>query len=193
MKKICKTLLAISIASTLTSSANALSIDQTSAVINATGYKTEKKAAVDMIFQDFFIKFPKTEGSLEEILVGAKAIVRLNSVDTNRNPVRNKTLREKLFANFNGAEVNGEIKEVKGDESKGTIISDIKMNGVIKRISMPYTISGGKLVASATINIVEDFIAGDAFDIFENDAHVRRVHGNKSWPEVKIGFEINVK
>lgn len=189
MKKIYSFLLALSIAT----SANALSIDQTSAVINATGYKTEKKVAVPMVFGEFFIKFPKTEGSLEEIFVGAKTIIQLNSVDTNRNPVRNKTLVEKLFANFNGAEVNGEIKEVKGDENAGTIIADIKMNGVAKSISLPYTITAGKLSAKTTINIIDDFMGGDAFEIFENDAHVRQVHAAKSWPEVEIGFEINIK
>lgn len=176
----------------LASFLNALSINESEVSIYATGYKLAKKVAVPMVFGDTYVKFGKKEGSAVEILEGSTAVIQLNSIDTKKNPIRNKVLREKLFAHFKGAEVKAKIIKADGDDTKGSLVVNIKLNGVEQDVPMNYEVLEDKINAKGVIDLKKDFDAAEAFEFFATDKHVQNLHAKQSYSDVEIGFEVKL-
>lgn len=188
----------LTISALMTSLASSATIDANATKIIATGYKTAAKTAVPMTFTNAKFNFLKTQGSISEILTGATSTVELLSVDTYKNPLRDKNMRDKLFAKFSTPSVQAKIKSVDGDDSKGTLKVSITLNGQNKDVLMNYEIQGDKvkgdkLVASGIINLENDFNAKAAYDEFRTDKIVSGLHAKKTSPEVQISFEVPIK
>ena len=174
------------------SSLFALSIDEASVKPVVTGYKTDQKIAVPMTFKEAKFSFKATNGSVKEVLEGATALIDLNKVDTNKNPLRDKNMRDKFFAKLNSKEAKALINAVEGDDKAGKLKTTITFNGIQRDVEMGYVVENGKLVAKTSIDI-KDYKATAAFDAFRTDTTIKGLHGNNTWSEVEIGFEVNVK
>lgn len=174
------------------SSLFALSVDEASVKPVVTGYKTNQKIAVPMTFKEAKFSFKTTSGSAKEVLEGATALIDLKKVDTNKNPLRDKNIRDKFFAKLGSQEAKALINTVEGDDKAGKLKATITFNGIQKDVEMGYVVENGKLVAKATIDI-KNYNATKAFDEFRTDTAIKGLHGNNTWSEVEIGFEVNVK
>ena len=117
-------------------SAFALDIDEAGAKVVFTGYKMQNKTAVPASFTSVKLTFAKTSGSVAEILTDATAQIDLNSIDTVKNPVRDKHVKEMFFANLASQESSGKITSVTGDDTKGELKATIKFNNVEQEIPM---------------------------------------------------------
>lgn len=174
-------------------SAFALDIDEAGAKVVFTGYKMQNKTAVPASFTSVKLTFAKTSGSVAEILTDATAQIDLNSIDTVKNPVRDKHVKEMFFANLTSQESSGKITSVTGDDTKGELKATIKFNNVEQEIPMTYEVKDGKIVATGAISLEKDFGAKDAFEKFSSEKIIAGLHGGKTWEDVQIGFEIPVK
>lgn len=195
MKKTSKLLVISAFVSTF---ANAAIIDENATKVIATGYKTTTQIAVPMTFTNVKFNFLKTQGSISEILTGATSSVDLLSVDTYKNPLRDKNMRDKLFSKFLSTSVQAKIKSVDGDDSKGTIKASITLNEQSKDVLMNYEIQGDKikgdkLVATGVIDLETDFGVKEAYDSFRNDKIVSGLHAKQTSPKVQISFEVPIK
>ena len=188
-----KTLKVFAAGALLATFASAASIDAGAAKVNVVGYKTAAKTAVPMTFLDAKFNFAKTDGSISDILTGATSTVTLASADTIKNPLRDKNMRDKLFAKFSSPTAQAKINSVEGDDSKGVLKTTVSLNGQSKDVEMKYEVSAGKLVATGIINLEKDFNAKAAFDEFRNDKVIQGLHAKQTSPEVQIGFEVPVK
>lgn len=174
------------------SSLFALSIDEASIKPVVTGYKTNQKIAVPMTFKEANFTLKSTNGSVKEIFEGATALIDLNKVDTNKNPLRDKNIRDKFFAKLSAQEAKALVNSVEGDDKAGKLKTTITFNGIQREVEMGYVVENGKLVAKASIDI-KDYKATPAFDEFRTDTTIKGLHGNNTWSEVEIGFEADVK
>ncbi|MGP1506621.1 MAG: YceI family protein [Campylobacter sp.] len=174
-------------------SAFALDIDETGAKVTFAGYKLQSKVAVPGSFPGTKFKFAKTSGSVSEILTNTTAQIDLNSLDTTKNPVRDKHIKEFLFDHFSTKESSGKIVSVNGDDTKGELKVAINFNNKEQEVPMTYEVKDGKIVATGTIMLESDFDAKDAFEKFRSEKIIVGLHAGKTWDEVMIGFEIPVK
>ena len=174
------------------SSLFALNIDEASVKPVVTGYKTDQKIAVPMTFKEAKFSFKTTSGSVKEVLEGATALIDINKVDTNKNPLRDKNIRDKFFSKLGSQEAKALINAVEGDDKAGKLKTTITFNGIQRDVEMGYVVENGKLVAKASIDI-KDYNATAAFDEFRTDPVIKGLHNSNTWSEIEIGFEINVK
>lgn len=170
----------------------AVEIESASARAFAVGFKTESKLAVPMTFKDGNFTFAKTNGSVSEILSGAKASIDLASVDTDKNPVRDKNMREKLFGLFKTSVANGEILSVSGDEQKGSLSAKLEINGISKDVKMGYVVQNGAIRVFGAIDLLNDFELKAPFESFKSDKIIAGLHGKRTWEEVELGFEVRI-
>lgn len=169
-----------------------ISIDENSAKAVIEAYKTPDKMSVGVRFSAINFSFAKNEGSVADILTNTSANIDLESVETD-NPMRDRNLREKLFAKLSSFKASAVILSVNGDEQKGELSAKITLNEVEKEVAMSYEIKDNKLSAFGEIDLEKDFDALSAFDNFRNDKIIQGLHMRKTWPSVKIGFEVGVK
>lgn len=188
-----KTLGILAAACLLSSFAGAISVDSTTTVVRAIGYKTNDKQPVPMVFNEAEVKFSATSGKIAEVLNGTTAVVQLSSVDTDRNPLRDKNIRTLLFGGFKTTDAKAVINSTLGDESKGTLKVSLTLNGASKDIDMAYEVRADKLIARGTIDIAKDFGTAEAFEKFKNDKIIQGLHGKNTWSEVEVGFEVKLK
>lgn len=193
-----KTILTLFASSLFASSLFAVSIDQTTAKVNLEAFKMPNKMKVPEVggyatFKDAVFSFEKTEGSINEILTNATVKIDLNSIDTQKNQIRDNNVKTKFFANLSNQEANAKITAVNGDDNTGELTLLTTLNGVEKELTLKYEVKDGKILAMGEIDLTTDFNAKDAFDKFANDPSVSGLHGKKSWPNINVGFEISVK
>lgn len=188
-----KPMLIISAAALLANLAFALEIDTNLAKIDITAFKTANKTAVPSTFNDVKFSFPKSSGSISEILTGATASIDLNSIDTFKNPIRDKNIKEKFFSHLASQNVESKITSVSGDDNVGEVKMSVKFNNVEKEIPMKYEVKDSKLIASGEIDFNSDFNAKDAFEKFSTDKIIAGLHSKKTWPNIIVGFEVPVK
>lgn len=184
-------LISLTTAALLSSFASALTLDKDSAKVDFIGYKMANKVAAPGTFNGVEFKFTKLDGELSEILTGAKAKIDFNKIDTIKNPVRDKNIKTKLVANMKTPEIDVEFKEVKGNNQSGEITASVNMNEMTKDIPLKYEVKDGVLKVTGTVNM--DEFMHDAFELFRNDKLIQGLHGKKTFPEVDIIFEANVK
>jgi len=177
----------------LVSSVFALEINEQGAKVTFTAYKMNNKTAVPCYFKETNFRFQRTSGTVAEILTNAEAIVTLNSVDTVKNPVRDKHVRDQFFANLQTQYTKGLIRAVNGDDTMGEVTLYLDFNGVQKEITLEYIVKEGAIKAEGQISLEEDFKLKKAYEAFANDKVIAGLHGQKSWPDVQIGFEIPLR
>ena len=159
----------------------------------ATAFKTANKLAVPMFFTQHEFKFQSKSGSVPDILNGASAVVLLDSVDSDRNPLRDKNINDKFFTHFKNKTAKAKIKSVDGSDRRGSFVADVLINTSTKELTFNYEVVENKIVAKATIDLSTDFALNNAFENFKNDKIIEGLHGKITWQDVEIGFEIALK
>lgn len=175
-----------------------LSIDPATAKVIFESFKMPNKMKVPEIggyatFKNAEFNFLNTSGTVSEILANATVKIDLNSVDTQKNQIRDNNIKTNFFTHLTNQEANAKILSVNGDKDSGKIILLATLNGVDKEIELKYEIKEGKITAMGEIDLTTDFNAKEAFDKFANNPVIAGLHGKKSWPNINIGFEISTK
>ncbi|MCR4942558.1 MAG: YceI family protein [Campylobacter sp.] len=192
-----KSILALSVLAA--SFLGAVEIDPAAAQVDFVGYKMQNKMAIPetapkvATFKEATFNFPKTSGSVSEILTNSTVTINLNSIDTVKNAIRDKNIKDKLFKNLASQTVEAKIVSVTGDDAAGEAKANVKLNNVEKEVVLKYEVKDGKLKGMGQINLESDFGMADAYTKFKEDKMIQGLHGKKTWPEVEVGFEVPVK
>lgn len=112
------------------------------------------------------------------------------STPDSADPVRNNNLKVSFFSKFNPpSEISAEVVKVDGDNEKGTLTIQIKMNGATKDVAFPYTVGAdGAIEAKASIDIL-DFQLQAAFDSLHatcGGLHTGTDGVSKTWTQVDL-------
>lgn len=189
MKKILSSLVAVAI---LGSSAYALNVDESSAKAHFTGFKLEKKLGVNGVIDNATFKFAKNNTNLVEILEGVSASMDFANENT-KDKIREKNIHRTFIANLEDSKIEASLKDVKGDDSEGVATGVITFNKITKEIPMTYKVEEGKLVVKGVINMRTDFNTEKSFVALSTDKQISALHGKKTWEEVEIYFDVDVK
>lgn len=157
----------------------------------ATGYKTATKVGVSAIFTDvkFIYKTNKDFATFLKSMnvdINALSVSVLSDVE---QQLKNDNVAI-IFQKENGAKsskITAKIINVKGDDKKGILDISITMNEVTQVVSFPYTVKDGKIMAEASINVL-DFMLHDSFNEFSKA--LIELHENRSWTEVGLKLSI---
>jgi len=159
-------------------------------------YKTPSKLGVGGVFNEVAYTAVKAEGkNFKEILVGSSVVVDTSSVNS-KNEGRDLKLVNSFFKLMGDGKITAKIvdmtsnKRVKREPRTGTLTVDISMNGVTKSVPMSYKYDKGLMKSEGFIDIL-DFSGSDAL-VSINKACFD-LHKGKTWSDVAIGFELNIK
>ena len=189
MKKIFSS---VAVASLLCVGANALEIDAASVKTHFTGFKLAKKLGVNGEIDGAEYKFGKNSGSAVEILEGTTANMDFANKNT-KDKIRDKNIQRTYVDNLKNSKISASLKNVKGDDVSGNATGVITFNDVTKEIPMTYKVENNKLVVKGEINMRTDFNTEESFTALSTDKQISALHGKKTWEEVEIYFDVDVK
>ncbi len=165
-------------------------------VVSWKAYKTPAKIGVGGVFNEVTYTAVKAEGkNFKEILVGSSVVIDTNSVNS-KNEGRDLKLVNSFFKLMGNGKINAKIvdmtsnKRVKREPRTGSITVEISMNGVTKSVPMNYTYDKGLMTSEGFIDIL-DFSGSDALSSINKACF--DLHKGKTWSDVAIGFELNIK
>ncbi|RDU66997.1 polyisoprenoid-binding protein [Helicobacter didelphidarum] len=158
-----------------------------------TAYKFYDKTPVSGTFGDIQYTWNKSGENLTDVLLGAKAVVNVKSVDL-QDEVKNANVRDGFFALFKKQTIVATINKIvpdSVDKNKGRLELTIEMNGVKPiPVWMPYAIKGGNFVANGVIDFY-DFKLNSALKKLSEVCE--SVHNGKTWSEAMLTLEIPIK
>ncbi len=164
--------------------------------INWKSYKTAAKTGVGGSFNDVSYTAIKNEGvNFKEILVGSKIEINTNKVNSN-NKGRDLKLVNSFFKIMKNEKITAKIIDIKAKEKVmgkpkiGTIIVEITMNEITKKIPLNYIYDKGIMRADGFIDIL-DFKASKALASINKACF--DLHEGKTWSDVEIGFVMNIE
>ncbi len=164
--------------------------------INWKSYKTAAKIGVGGSFDDVSYTAIKKEGkNFKEILVGSSVTIYTNKVNS-KHEDRDLKLTNSFFNILNDKKITAKIIEIKAQEKEmnkpktGTLIVEITMNGVTKKVPLKYIHDKGIMRADGFIDIL-DFKASKALASINKACS--DLHDGKTWSDVAIGFKMNIK
>ncbi|PAF43876.1 YceI family protein [Helicobacter sp. 11S03491-1] len=189
MKKI---LLGLTFISIFGYSLSALTLDSASTKIYFVGYKLNNKTKVPGVIQDAKFSFATTNGSIAQIMDKAKADASFTNKST-KDKMRDNNIKRTFEAKLKDPKIHAEVTKITGDDSAGTINAKITFNGVTKEVPLKYTLADGKFKASGTIDMSKDFDLNNSYIALSTDKQIAALHGKKTWTEVEVGIEADIK
>lgn len=160
-------------------------------------FKFNERVGVKGKITDVTLKPGKQNAeSLKELFEGSAFKAMTNSVNSG-NEERDMKLVNFFFGNLNEGEViSGEIKSLEGDNEKGIMNINLKINGIGIVTPFNYFMNeANKLSASATINL-EDYKANLAIESINkqcDELHKGADGISKLWPDVIITLNTDIK
>jgi len=163
--------------------------------VNFVAYKTPAKKGVGASFDDVKYTAVAPKGkNFREILVGSTAVINTKSVNS-KNKGRDAKLVKFFFSNMKG-DITAKILDYKaikverGQPKKGTLITEITMNGISKQVPMSYMLKDGVLKADGVVDVF-DFSANTALAAINKACF--DAHQGKTWNDVAISFTTKIK
>lgn len=153
-----------------------------------TGFKTDMKVGVSGGFKDIKLTINKSD-DFKRFLQSAQVNIDALSLDS-KMPFRDKNITSTLFSLDSAKKIEAKIVEVNGDANKGTLVLDLTMNQVSKKINMDYSVKDSKLIAQGRIEIF-DFALDGSFREFAKKCVA--YHQNKTFSDVDISFTLPFK
>jgi hypothetical protein len=159
-------------------------------------YKTLAKVGVGGAFTSVkYSPIAKEGANFRELLVGSTVSIDATQIDTG-NPTRDDTLVKMFFKQLKSTTIEGKIvamkadKRVKGKPYTGMLNVELRFNSKILTIPMKYIYVKEHFSAEGTLDLF-DFAANDALNSINKSCY--DLHKGKTWNDVSIGFEINIK
>ncbi len=164
--------------------------------VNFVAYKTAAKKGVGASFDKVnYTAIAPVGKNFREILVGSSVVIDTKSVNS-KNKGRDEKLVKFFFQNMKGETITAKIldykavKVAKGEPKKGTLITEITMNGIKKQVPMNYMLKEGVLKAEGVIDIF-DFSGNTALAAINKACF--DLHQGKTWNDVAISFTTKIK
>jgi len=165
-------------------------------IVNWKSYKTPAKVSVSGSFDDVSYMAIKKEGkNFKEILVGSSVIINTNKVNS-KHVDRDLKLTNSFFKIMSDKKITAKIIEINthkkemGKPKTGTLIVEITMNDVTKKVPLKYIHDKGIMRADGFIDIL-DFKASKALASINKACF--DLHKGKTWSDVAIGFKMSIK
>ncbi len=152
-------------------------------------YKAPAKFSVKGTFLGVSSNFEDNATSIAKFLNKRRVYIQTRMVDTGISE-RDVKLVQFFFNLFEGQKIQADVVSVEGNNTKGTLLVDIFMNGKAKKIPMRYHYDEEKLVAQGTIDLA-DFNAMAGLRSITISCY--DMHQGKTWQDVAISFSLNVK
>ncbi len=170
-------------------SACTYSVGENPVKVEWTAFKLTEKVGVTGTFNTTKLSGPTKAASLVDLAKGLSMEIDGTSIES-ANPARNATISQFFFQNFvPSPSITGQVEQVDGDDSKGTLHIAITMNGNTETVPFAYTISKDHEVqASATIDMM-DFGLQKAFDTLHlacEEQHTGEDGISKTWTDVDL-------
>ena len=164
--------------------------------VNFVAYKTAAKKGVGASFDSVTYSAIAPKGkNFREILVGSSVVIDTKSVNS-KNKGRDEKLVKFFFGQMKGENITAKILDYKaikvdrGQPKKGTLFTEITMNGVTKKVPMNYMLKDGVLKADGVIDIF-DFSGNSALASINKACF--DLHKGKTWNDVSISFSTKIK
>ncbi len=157
-------------------------------------YKLSEKVGVGGQFDSLSFVSDKESGSLSELLQGQSISIYTESINS-KDPVRDGKIQEFFFKKMiNTAVITGEIVRVEGDDTEGTAVANLTLNGVSGETNLAYTLKEGELKLSGEVN-VNNWQGGEVLASLNEvckEKHTSPDGKSVLWPDVKVDFFVPV-
>jgi len=148
-------------------------------------FKTYEKIGVGGSFDRFSLK-SKNSDSVDKLLMSSLITIDTTSVNSG-NPGRDATLTQAFFNTQNVHSITAKVKSAKD----GKALVDISMNGITKTIPMNYTVTATDTINGKGVIDLADFEMIPSLKSI--NASCFELHAGKTWQDVEIGFDIQLK
>lgn len=171
-------------------------IDADSSNVSWTAYKTTDKAAVKGVFStiniDAIIDSETKQGAIE----GLQFSIPVSSFFS-KNEVRDTKIKQLFFGMMQETTmVTGNFFNVTGNELKGNVSLNLKMNNETKVVPMTYTITNNVIVLDGTIENLLDWKMETAFNSIHKACELLHTGADgvsKTWTDVAINAKAVIK
>ena len=164
--------------------------------VDFVAYKTAAKKGVGGTFDKVTYTAITPKGkNFREILVGSSVEIDTKSVNS-KNAGRDAKLVKFFFEQMSGDKITAKIVDYKaikvdrGQPKKGTLFTEMTMNGKTVKVPMTYMLKDGVLKADGVIDIF-DFSAAKALSSINKACF--SLHKGKTWNDVSVSFETKIK
>jgi len=165
------------------------SVDASTTEVNWTAYKTTAKTPVKGIFTSLKIQKPVKSESKQGAFTNLEFNIPVSSFFS-KDEVRDNKIKALFFGVMNETTlISGRFSNVTGNEEKGEMSLNLKMNGELVPIPMKYTISDNKVEINGTINNLMDWKMENAFKSLHKACellHTGEDGVSKTWKDVAI-------
>jgi len=159
-------------------------------------YKTPSKVGVSGVFDNTkYTAIAPKGNNFREIFVGSSIIIDTTSVNS-KNSGRDVKLVKFFFEQMTSQNITAKIidiksdKRVRGKPKTGVMSVSVTMNGITRTVPMAYIFNKGDLQATGNIDLF-DFSASKALNSINKACF--DLHKGKTWSDVTIGFQTNIK
>jgi len=158
--------------------------------VSFTAFKYESKAGVGGTFTECDVFALAEKGSCQEVLTGMEFRIPVASSST-ANDDRDKKIAEHFWANLDKTDyITGEVLSTTGDETSGSALLNLTLNGMSQEIEGTYTVAEDGHIQLETSVDMTDFNGLEAIAALNKvceDLH-REAPGEESklWPNVAV-------
>jgi len=171
-----------------------MGFDPAQVKVEWTGYKTTEKLGAKGTFADLKIHGKNQGKSVDRILSGLRAEINALSVQSG-NEARDLNLRETFFGLLaKKAQIQGQIRKVKGTQTQGQFELDLRLNGKQKAIPMQYVVKDSVFEATGELDVL-DFGAKSPLEALAQrclELHKGKDGVSKTWSTVSLRLEAPV-
>jgi len=165
------------------------SVDASTTEVNWTAYKTTAKTPVKGVFTRLNIDNPIQGKNKKDAFNNLEFNILISSFFS-KNEVRDTKIKKVFFGVMKKTTlISGFFSDVNGDDEKGSMSLNLKMNSETIAIPMKYTISDNKVDISGTIINLMDWKMDDAFKSLHKACellHTGEDGISRTWEDVAI-------
>jgi polyisoprenoid-binding protein YceI len=151
-------------------------------------YKYTEKVGVKGEFEEVAVSNTGTGNTISAVLAGAQIAISTASSNSG-DPTRDPKIKDTFFgALVEGEKITGEITNVKGDEEKGTVVANLKMNGQENPTTGTYEVKNDVLEMKFELDVAT-WSAMDALNALNEvceDLHKGADGKSILWPDVTV-------
>lgn len=168
------------------------SVNSSSTEVTWTAYKTTAKTPVKGQFLNLNLLNEVVSESKKDVLSGLEFSIPVSSFFSN-NEERDSKIKTLFFGVMDNTELlTGSFSDVKGDDAKGTVVLNLKMNNVGFPVNMDYVLEGNKMSLSGVMQMM-DWKLDKAYESIHKACellHTGEDGVSKTWKEVAIASTV---
>ncbi len=165
------------------------SVNTNKSTVSWTAYKTTAKKGVHGVFTELKIINPIESETKQGALENLGFEIPVSSFFS-KNEVRDTKIKKLFFGVMKETIlISGGFNDIKGDNTKGTVVLNLKMNGNLVAVPMQYSITDNVITLNGTITNLMDWKIETAFASLHKACeklHTGADGVSKTWTDVAI-------